>query len=198
MPRLVNRLPKYSSHKPSGQAKVRFKGRTIYLGKYGSPESKEAYARFIASIPKRNERAVAAGPVPGATLTVGECVFLFYQHAEVYYARDGVQTGEHITVRCALRPLVKRYSELPVRDFGPKKLKQVREDMIKLGWARYTINKAVSIVKRCFTWCASEELVPAEIAMAVKTVAGLQRDRTAAREKDPIGPVADEHVDVVL
>jgi integrase len=198
MPRLVNRLPKYSSHKPSGQAKVRFKGRTIYLGKYGSPESKEAYARFIASIPKPNERAVAAGPAPGATLTVGECVFLFYQHAEVYYARDGVQTGEHITVRCALRPLVKRFSELPVRDFGPKKLKQVREDMIKLGWARYTINKAVSIVKRCFTWCASEELIPPEIAMAVKTVAGLQRDRTAAREKDPIGPVADEAVDAVL
>jgi integrase len=198
MPRLVNRLPKYSSHKPSGQAKVRFNGRTIYLGKYGSPESKEAYARFIASIPKLAEKSVLTEPTPGAVLTVGECVLRFYQHAQVYYARDGIQTGEHITVRCALRPLVKRFGELSVRDFGPKKLKLVREDMIKLDWSRRSINKAISIVKRCFTWCASEELVPAEIAMAVKTVAGLQRDRTAAREKDPIGPVADEDVDAVL
>jgi integrase len=198
MPRLVNRLPKYSLHKPSGQAKIRFCGKDTYLGKYGLPESKEAYARFIASIPKAGEKAAAAEPAPGVVLLVSECVERFYQHALVYYARDGVQTGEHITVRCALRPLVNRFGSLPVTQFGPKKLKVVREDMIALGWTRYTINKAVSIVKRCFTWCASEELVPANIAMAVKTVAGLQRDRTAAREKDPIGPVADEDVDAVI
>jgi hypothetical protein len=52
MPRLVNRLPKYSLHMPPGQAKVRLNGKDTYLGKYGSPESKEAYARFIGSIPK--------------------------------------------------------------------------------------------------------------------------------------------------
>jgi len=40
-------------------------------------------------------------------------------------------------------------------EFGPKKLKMVREDMIALGKSRRYINKAVSIVKRCFTWAAS-------------------------------------------
>jgi hypothetical protein len=47
MPRLVNKLPKYSLHKPSGQAKVRYNGKDTYLGRYGSQESKEAYAEFV-------------------------------------------------------------------------------------------------------------------------------------------------------
>jgi hypothetical protein len=54
MPRLVNKLPKYSLHKRSGQAKVRFNGKDTYLGRYGSPESKEAYAEFVG----------AGGPAP--------------------------------------------------------------------------------------------------------------------------------------
>ena len=38
--------PKYQLHKASGQARVRFKARDIYLGKYLSPESEQRYAAF--------------------------------------------------------------------------------------------------------------------------------------------------------
>jgi integrase len=198
MPRLVNKPPKYSLHKPSGQAKVRFNGKDTYLGRYGSPESKEAYARFVGALPKPSDRGKLAEPAPGATLLVGECVERFYAHSRLYYARDGVPTGEHTTIRYALRPLTKRFKELPVTEFGPKKLKQVREDMIALDWSRRSINKAVNRIKLCFSWAASEEIVPPQIAMGLKTVAGIQKNRTAAREKAPIGPVADELVDAVL
>ena len=54
MPRLINKPPRYSRHK-SGQARVRFNGKTTYLGRYGSPESKEAYTRVLAQIPKPAE-----------------------------------------------------------------------------------------------------------------------------------------------
>ena len=37
------RLPKYQLHKATGQARVRFKGRDIYLGKYRGPESEKRY-----------------------------------------------------------------------------------------------------------------------------------------------------------
>jgi integrase len=198
MPRLVNRLPKYSLHKPSGQAKVRYGGKDKYLGRYGSPESKEAYAQFVASIPRPGESTKPRQPVPGVVLMVGECVELFYQHAQTYYARDGVPTGEHTTMRYALRPLTSRFSDLRVTEFGPKKLKTIREDMIALGWTRRTINKSVNRIKLCFTWAASEELVPPETAMGLKTVKGILKNRTAAREKAAIGPVADEAVDAVL
>jgi integrase len=198
MPKLLNRPPKYSLHKPSGQAKVRYNGKTTYLGKHGTQASLEAYAQFVAKLPKPDGPVTFVDPLPGTILLVGECVKRFQEHARTYYARDGVPTGEHITVRCSLRPLVNRFDALPVTEFGPKRLKQVREDMIKLGWTRYYVNKATSITKRCFTWLASEELVPADVAVALSTVRGLQKNRTAAREKPPIGPVADEHVDATI
>ncbi len=198
MPKLLNRPPKYSLHKPSGQAKVRYNGKTIYLGKHGTQASLLAYAELVAKLPKPDGPIAFTDPLPGTVLMVGECVARFSEHARTYYARDGVPTGEHVTIRCSLRPLVKRFGELPVTELGPKKLKALREDMIELGWTRYYINKATSITKRCFTWCASEELVPAGMAVALTTVKGLQKNRTGAREKDPIGPVADEHVDATL
>jgi integrase len=198
MPKLINRPPKYSLHKPSGQAKVRYHGKTLYLGKHGTRASLEAYAEFVAKLPKSDGPPTFSDPPLGTVLLVGECVVRYQEHARTYYAREGVPTGEHVTIRNALRPLTKRFAELPVTEFGPKKLKQLREDMIALNWTRYYVNKATAIVKRCFNWCASEELVPAEIAVALTTVKGLQRNRTAAREKDPIGPVADETVDSTL
>jgi integrase len=198
MPKLFNRPPKYSLHKPSGQAKVRYNGKTLYLGKHGTRASLEAYAEFVAKLPKPDGPPTFTDPLPGTVLMVGECVLRFQEHARTYYTRDGVPTGEHVTIRNALRPLTKRFGELPVTEFGPRKLKQLRDDMIALDWTRYYVNKATSIIKRCFTWCASEELVLAEMAVALTTVKGLQKNRTAAREKDPIGPVADERIDATL
>jgi len=97
MPKLIHALPKYSLHRPSGQAKVRHNGRTIYLGKFGTPESKAAYARFIANLPKQEAVAIfTATPRPATEegeprtpLLVGEIVLRFFNHAREYYVRDG-------------------------------------------------------------------------------------------------------------
>jgi len=40
--------PSYRLHKGTGQAMVQYKGRRFYLGKYGTPESRERYQRFVA------------------------------------------------------------------------------------------------------------------------------------------------------
>jgi len=41
-------IPKYGLHKKSGHARVLIDGKHVYLGPYGSPESREKYARLIA------------------------------------------------------------------------------------------------------------------------------------------------------
>jgi len=198
MPRLVFKIPKYSLHRASGQARVKYNGRTIYLGKHGSQESREAYAQFVANLPKPEEEgATFAEPSPGVTLLVGEIALRYLAHARAYYARDGVPTGEHVTIRSALKPLVKRFGELPVNDLGPKRLKEVRADMIKLGWCRHYVNKATSIIKRCFKWAESEELVPKGTSHALETVSGLGKGRSAAREKPPVEPVDDNQVEAI-
>jgi hypothetical protein len=120
MPRLKNKVPKYSLHKPSGQAKVKWQGKTIYLGKYGTEESRAAYAKFIANLPKPREGSGDASAISGrlAALPAGEpvkvkeLVLRFYQHALNYYVHpDGRPTGEHVTVKSALRPLNSSFQE---------------------------------------------------------------------------------------
>ena len=49
-----------------------------------------------------------------------------------------------------------------------------------------------------FAWAAENDLVPAAVHQALLPVAGLRKDRTAAREKLPVGPVADEAVEKTL
>ena len=50
------RPPKYQLHKATGQARVRIKGRDIYLGKYLSPESEQRYRQVIADWLKNQDR----------------------------------------------------------------------------------------------------------------------------------------------
>src|SRR5262245_33951363 len=119
MPKLIHKLPKYSLHKASGQARVKYADRVIYLGKFGSPESHQRYAEFIARLPRAGEQAVAkfAEPLPRQSLLVGEIVLRYYEHAARYYVQDGKPTGEHVTIRCLLRPLARRFTDLPANDF---------------------------------------------------------------------------------
>jgi integrase len=196
MPRLTTKPPAYLLHKASGQAKARYRGKDHYFGRFGSPESREAYARFLANLPELEAPAPAARPDPD--LPVSVLILRYFRYAEAYYVKNGVPTGEHVTVRSSLRPLLEMFGDLPGREFGPKRLKEVREAMIKMGWSRYYINKATGIIRRCFTWCASEELVDANTALALRTVQGLRKGRTAAREKPPVLPVPDEILEATL
>ena len=50
MPKRKGHVPSYRLHKPSGQARVIINREHICLGPYGSPESREKYARYIAEM----------------------------------------------------------------------------------------------------------------------------------------------------
>lgn len=75
------RLRSYRLHKASGRAVVTLRGRNIYLGKYGSPESRAAYDRamreFIA--------ARGVSPAERSSLTVAEFVLIYWRHAKSNY-----------------------------------------------------------------------------------------------------------------
>jgi hypothetical protein len=71
MPRKSHRIPSNRLHKPSGQTRVIVPGEHIYLGKYGSPESQEKYARVIAELAASPERPPASGIQPPATTMCG-------------------------------------------------------------------------------------------------------------------------------
>ncbi|MBE7462890.1 MAG: site-specific integrase [Planctomycetes bacterium] len=178
------------------RAFVVFAGKRYYLGIYGTPESKAEYGRLIA------EARVAGGgePLPDAPdLLIGELAFRYFQHVKAYYQRPGKKRSSEVSNhKLALRILRKLYKRTPVREFGPRKLKAVRGEMIERGWSRGVINKMIGRVRRAFKWGVDNEIVPGPVLMALQAVEGLKAGRSEAREGAGRRPVQQAHVDAVL
>jgi len=207
-------VPKYSLHKPSGRARVVIAGKQVYLGVYGSPESRERYLQFIASSTRTGNEPVVAGVdahrAVGVTayggvaaadpnLTINELILRFLIFANKYYARNGKPTGEYANMRDSMRPVRALFSHGRAWDFGPKALKAIQQHMIDSeGLSRRVINSRINRIRRMFKWAVSEELVPAPVFQALCTVAGLKYGRTTARETSPVTPVDDRWVDATL
>jgi integrase len=195
--------PSYCRHKASGRAVVRIGGKDHYLGPYGSPESHTEYARLIAQWRvhqvDQSQQHENVATLIDFDLTVSEVIQRYRVFAEGYYTKDGKPTKEFVEMRYALRPVRKLYGDTLARDFGPLKLKAVRQSMIDDDdLCRRVVNNRVKRIKRFFKWAVSEELVPPSVTHALSTVAGLRRGRTNARETPPVKPVPDVWVEVVL
>ena len=111
------RLPKYSRH-ASGKARVRYKGKDIYLpGEYGSAESLAAYDRLCDHI--RAEQAAkssqAARP-PVKVCTVKQLTDRYQEHALTYYANN---RAERAHVAAVSRLLVLSNGSLLTDQFTP-------------------------------------------------------------------------------
>lgn len=195
MPRLSNSVPKYRKHRPSGQAVVTLNGRDFYLGPHNSKASRLEYDRLTSEW-LANGRSWCTVQV--SDLTVTELLLRYWQHAKGYYRKNGKPTSELAAIKSALRPVRELYGSQPSREFGPLALEAVRQQMIARGWSRTGINRAISRVRRVFRWGVSKELIPPEVYQALATVDGLRKDRTKARETDPVMLVADEIVDATL
>jgi integrase len=74
----------------------------------------------------------------------------------------------------------------------------VEEVRRKPALCRGVINQRVARIVRMFKWGVSEELVSATVFEALKTVRGLERGRSEARESEPVKPVADAEVEATL
>jgi len=59
-------IPKYCRHNASGRAYVKIQGKRHYLGRFGTPDSKERYARFVAELAASPVAAAAVVPTASA------------------------------------------------------------------------------------------------------------------------------------
>jgi integrase len=194
------RTPSYRLHRPSGQAVVTLNGRDRYLGKHGSPESRDEYDRVIGEwlASGRNRPQASTAPPPDA-ICVSELLMAYWHHAQAHYrAPDGTPSEELGNIKAAFRPLRALYGRTTARDFGPLALRAVRDRMVAEGLMRTTINNRVARIRRAFRWAASVELVPVAVVQSLETVAGLRAGRTEALEPDPVGPVPIGDVEKTL
>jgi integrase len=187
-------LPSYRLHKPTNQAVVTLSGVDVYLGRYNSIESREAYDRAV-------ETWLASGRQrPNANdSTVNELIVRYVRHADEYYRKpDGRPTGEADNVRNALKPLRKLFGPTRAAEFGPLELETVRDQFIKADLCRKECNRRTRMIVRMFRWGVSKRMIPADVWQSLTALESLKEGRSKARESVPVGPVADEDVDAVL
>jgi integrase len=200
MPSPNARVPSYRLHKPSGQARVIVNREHIYLGKYGSAESREKYARLIAELASADKQAPQTADTPAKMdpISINEMLLAYWRFAQALYQKNDQPTKELACMREALRPVKELYGSTPAGEFGPKALKAVRRHMVDQGLSRGVVNHRLSRIKRAFKWATGEELIPSSVFHAMQAVGGLRFGQTQARETEPIRPIADLYVAVVL
>lgn len=182
------KIPQYCLHKATGQAYLRIEGRRVYLGRCGSPESKRRYAQEI----DRWRELQKSGLLPD--IRIGELMLMYRErHVRKHYLKHGRPTSEQLIVQAGLRFLAK-HRHMLAADFGPRLLKNVRNDMVAAGLARETVNRYVIGIRQMFEWGVSEELISERVFAALITVKALLAGRTTAPDHAPVGPVLARHV----
>ena len=192
MPRKKVWPPRVYSH-PSGQDRIRItlpggRRQDIWLGRSGTPEAKQNYLRVVAELEN-------GAPLPSvsAGMGVSELVRAYLLFAKGYHA-----VKQFNRIRLAIGPLLDLYGAATVSEFGPVALEAVQSSMVKLGWSRRYINRAISFIRQGFKWGARKELIPFQAYDRLRTVPGLRKGKTMAHDPEPRLHVPDEIVEKTL
>jgi integrase len=185
------RIGSYRLHKPSGQAVVTIRGRTHYLGRYGSVDSRREYDRLVAEHVARDRDGHAGGRDPG-DLTVAELCLRYVEFAKGYYVKHGKFTSEIDAIRKVVKDLRGLYGHTLAQEFGPLALKALRERWVLEGLVRNGVNRLTRHTKSVFRWAVENELIRPSVWQALAAVKGLAKGRTPAPESTPVRPVAED------
>lgn len=213
------REPTYRLHKTSGRAYVYLNGKAVYLGQYGTEESKRAYDRVKAEwLSNRSTKASRKG------MLLSDVCLAFLEHAEGYYS-----DSEYRNLKIAINPVSILYAEIPAADFGvfefrtirdwwlntpidtscygkrksktgaaPQKKKKPSEPKPPQFRTRQYVNQCMKKLIRVFTWAAGQAMIPPTIPAALRCVEPLKRGRSKAPEAKPIKPVDAKLVEATL
>lgn len=189
-------VPAYCLHKPSGQAVCYVDRKAVYLGVHDSPESRRAYGELLARLAVDERAGQAARPAPAVqTVLVSELCLRFVTDELPRFS-----AAERHCQLTAIRLVRQLFGNSPVTDFGPLRLRVVRDAMVqgdpnakredgtpypRKPWSRDTVNRQVKRLQALFRWGVSWEMVPEPIAASLATVRILTAGETSARESVP-------------
>src|SRR5262245_46450626 len=122
MSRTSTQVPSYRLHRQSGQAIVTLSDglgnrRDVLLGRHGTPESRQEYARVIAEW-ETSGRRLPQTDDKTADLTISELILAYWRFAEGYYRKNNTPTAQLHRIRSAMRPLRELYGHTRACDFG--------------------------------------------------------------------------------
>ena len=188
----LSKIP--SLRKCNNRGFVELNGQRIYLGPWSAPETEAAYERTIAEW-LCNKRVLK---VSISELTIADLCLDYWLHSVEYYQKpDGSPTSTLGNIKRALKPLNALYGDTLADTFGPSSLRTLRNYWIDLDLSRRTVSYYTELIKRCFKWAVANERVRVEVYQALTTLEPLRKNRSKARETDPIKPIPQSHIDAV-
>ncbi len=181
MPRPRNKIPKLYIDRSRNRAFCKVDGKFLVMGPADSAESQEAYGRLIASLARGEtiEAAKATRTAPGkpTSITLNDLMLRFRTEEVPRYSVD-----EQWCFKSVIRIVRELFGATPLDQFGPLKLRIIRDGMIAKGWSRTTVNKQVMRLRLIINWGISWELVSQTVADSLKTIKSLEAGETAAPE----------------
>jgi hypothetical protein len=177
MPRPKAKLPEYKFH-ISGQARVWLDNDWRYLGEYDSPQSRAKYYALLQLYEANGQRLPdETTRMDDAPITV-RCVTGAYREILVERHRSESHRGRMQNVCTTLED---KYSDIPVEQFGPRKLSELRDLMVASGNCRKYVNAQIRSVISIFEHSVSMELIGPERIVALKSLAHLRAGQTKAK-----------------
>jgi integrase len=160
------------------------------LGLTGSDEARQKYLRIIAEIEANHGAPQTIGH---RNLTVAELVAAYLREAEAYYCES-----QFWRVKRAMESVTILYRKTLASEFGPVKLKAVRQTFIKAGYCRRLCNQLTGCIRRAWRWASAGELVPHAVSAALSDLPDLRKRRSAAPDHPEIEPVEPEIIEATL
>lgn len=185
MPTLKNRAPRLCCDR--GRYLVHIDGKPHRLGT-DPAHARELYDRLIAEWLSNGRRMPATTAESPQTVTVQRIILEYWRYVKRRY-----QPGKASTIRQALRITRELYGSTPANEFGPKRLRVVRDRFIAREWARPYVNEQVRWLRSMFKWASSHELVDVRVYRALQTVEPLRKGE-AMREGRTVKPVPREQL----
>lgn len=205
MSRPKNSVPKFSVDN-TGRAFTKVDGRFFSLGRADSPESRIRFAKILEDHAKGVlTRTAAKPPEKRGGMCISE-LLLLYAGKEL----PRFSPSERHCQTTAMRVLKELFGETLVEEFGPLRLRVVRDSMIagdagaknsrgkpdsRRPWSRKTVNRQIKRLQAIFRWGVSFEIVPDSIATALGTLRVLKKGETTATESIPRSAVPQADID---
>jgi integrase len=189
MGRKRNTIPNRLRHRPPGQDRIVWRGKTIYLGRSGSAEADAAYRRVVKSIMETGE------PVVEPSLVT--CRFLadrFLVHVRETFPAD---SREPMAYERAMSLLTDALGDAPASSVTPAKFAAMRDAWARAGKSVRTVNRHHNQILAAFRWGVTVELVDASVWHALQAVPRLRPRRSLAKDPQEIGPVEWAQVEAI-
>lgn len=178
-----------------GRTRIKIKGKHFSLGKHGTPESLQEYARLAAEhaqgVPLKPKLPTTAG------CTVDALIALWAMEQDrLASSHGGNWRHEAKQIKRALIPLSRLFGDTKADEFSARRLKALQEAMVarswqtpeELGetpWSRNYCRMQIKRVVRLFRWAEAEGAVPRGTTEHLKTTQPIPHDDTRVRESVP-------------